>query len=44
MYNWLIDEKIFKKEDPEGYRGWRLERMKREEFLDFFKQPHALVV
>ena len=24
MYNWSVDEKKFKKEDPEGYRLWRL--------------------
>ena len=24
MYNWSTDEKKFKKEDPEGYRLWRL--------------------
>lgn len=27
MYNWSVDEKKFKKEDPEGYRIWRLEQM-----------------
>lgn len=27
MYNWSIDEKKFKKEDPEGYRIWKLEQM-----------------
>lgn len=27
MYNWSIDEKKFKKEDPEGYKIWRLEQM-----------------
>jgi hypothetical protein len=27
MYNWSIDEKKFKKEDPEGYRIWQLEQM-----------------
>ncbi|MEO0095870.1 MAG: hypothetical protein ABIL46_07600 [candidate division WOR-3 bacterium] len=24
MYNWSVDEKKFKKEDPEGYKIWRL--------------------
>ena len=24
MYNWSTDEEKFKKEDPEGYRIWRL--------------------
>lgn len=24
MYNWSVDEKKFKKADPEGYRLWRL--------------------
>ena len=27
MYNWSIDEKAFKKADPEGYEKWRLEQM-----------------
>lgn len=27
MYNWSVDEKQFKKEDPEGYLIWRLEQM-----------------
>ena len=27
MYNWSIDEKKFKKEDPEGYKMWRLEQL-----------------
>ena len=27
MYNWSVDEKKFKKEDPIGYRIWRLEQM-----------------
>lgn len=27
MYNWSIDERQFKKADPEGYRIWRLEQM-----------------
>lgn len=27
MYNWSVDEKAFKKEDPEGYRIWRIEQM-----------------
>lgn len=26
MYNWSIDEKQFKKADPEGYKIWRLEQ------------------
>ena len=27
MYNWSIDEKKFKNEDPEGYKIWKLEQM-----------------
>ncbi|MBU2578676.1 hypothetical protein KKA09_00970 [Patescibacteria group bacterium] len=27
MYNWSIDEKKFKKEDPENYKIWKLEQM-----------------
>ena len=27
MYNWSVDEEKFKKEDPEGYKIWRLEQM-----------------
>ncbi|OGZ55077.1 MAG: hypothetical protein A3H64_03800 [Candidatus Ryanbacteria bacterium RIFCSPLOWO2_02_FULL_45_11c] len=27
MYNWSVDEKAFKKADPEGYEKWRLEQM-----------------
>jgi hypothetical protein len=27
MYNWSIDEEKFKKEDPQGYKIWRLEQM-----------------
>jgi len=27
MYNWSIDEKKFKKENPEGYKIWKLEQM-----------------
>ena len=27
MYNWSVDEKQFKKADPEGYEIWRLEQM-----------------
>ena len=27
MYNWSVDEKKFKKEDPEGYKIWRIEQM-----------------
>lgn len=27
MYNWSVDEKAFKKADPEGYEIWRLEQM-----------------
>lgn len=26
MYNWSVDEKAFKKADPEGYEKWRLEQ------------------
>ena len=28
MYNWSVDEKKFKKEDPEGYKIWKLEQGK----------------
>mgnify|MGYP000374447160 CR=1 FL=1 len=24
MYNWSVDEKKFKKEDPEGYKIWKI--------------------
>lgn len=27
MYNWSVDEKAFKKADPEGYKIWRIEQM-----------------
>jgi len=27
MYNWSIDEKKFKKENPEGYKIWKLEQL-----------------
>jgi hypothetical protein len=27
MYNWSVDEKKFKKEDPAGYKIWKLEQM-----------------
>lgn len=27
MYNWSVDEKKFRKEDPEGYKIWKLEQM-----------------
>lgn len=27
MYNWSIDEKTFKKADPEAYKIWKLEQM-----------------
>lgn len=27
MYNWSVDEKAFKKADPERYKIWRLEQM-----------------
>lgn len=27
MYNWSVDEKKFKKENPEGYKLWRLEQL-----------------
>lgn len=27
MYNWSIDEKAFKRADPEGYKIWRIEQM-----------------
>jgi len=27
MYNWSVNEEKFKKEDPEGYRLWRLTQL-----------------
>ena len=27
MWNWSVDEKAFKKRDPEGYRLWRLTQL-----------------
>lgn len=27
MYNWSVDEKLFKKLDPEGYKVWRLQQL-----------------
>ncbi|PIU18498.1 MAG: hypothetical protein COT16_01930 [Elusimicrobia bacterium CG08_land_8_20_14_0_20_44_26] len=27
MYNWSVDEKKFRREDPEGYKIWRLEQL-----------------
>lgn len=27
MYNWSVDEEKFKKEDPEGYKLWRLTQL-----------------
>ncbi len=27
MYNWSVDEKKFKREDPESYKIWKLEQM-----------------
>lgn len=27
MYNWSVDEKKFKNEDPERYKIWRLEQL-----------------
>ena len=27
MLNWNVDEKRFKKEDPEGYKRWRIEQL-----------------
>jgi len=27
MYNWSVDEKAFKKANPEKYQVWRLEQM-----------------
>ncbi|MEO0156637.1 MAG: hypothetical protein ABIL07_05940 [candidate division WOR-3 bacterium] len=27
MYNWSVDEKKFKKEDPEGYKIWKIQQM-----------------
>lgn len=26
MYNWSVDEKQFKKQDPKGYEIWKLEQ------------------
>lgn len=27
MYNWSVDEKAFRKVDPEGYKIWGIEQM-----------------
>lgn len=27
MHNWSVDEKIFKKLDPKGYKVWRLQQL-----------------
>ena len=27
MYNWSVDEKKFKRENPKGYKIWKLEQM-----------------
>ncbi|KKU82448.1 MAG: hypothetical protein UY09_C0014G0009 [Parcubacteria group bacterium GW2011_GWA2_47_8] len=27
MYNWSVDEKLFKKTDPQGYKLWRIEQL-----------------
>lgn len=27
MHNWSVDEKAFKKADPEGYKIWRLQQL-----------------
>lgn len=27
MHNWSVDEKTFKKLDPEGYKIWRLQQL-----------------
>ena len=27
MFNWNVDEERFKKEDPKGYRLWRLKQL-----------------
>ena len=27
MYNWSVDEKRFKRENPEGYKIWKLEQL-----------------
>ena len=27
MHNWSVDEKVFKKKDPKGYKLWRLEQL-----------------
>lgn len=27
MYNWSVDEEKFKKEDPKGYKLWRLTQL-----------------
>lgn len=27
MHNWSVDEEKFKKEDPKGYKIWRIEQM-----------------
>lgn len=27
MHNWSVDEKAFKKADPEGYKIWRIQQL-----------------
>lgn len=27
MHNWSVDEKTFRKLDPEGYKAWRIEQL-----------------
>lgn len=27
MHNWSVDEKAFKKADPEGYKVWRIQQL-----------------
>ena len=27
MYNWSVDEKRFKKENPKGYKIWRIQQL-----------------
>lgn len=27
MHNWSVDEKAFKKADPEGYKAWRIQQL-----------------
>lgn len=37
MYNWSVDEKRFKKENPKAYKLWRFEQLNFLEFIQ--KEP-----